>query len=280
MEAVQGTFSSEDGVQLFFREWLPTRTPRALVVLAHGGGEHSGRYQHVADHLLGHGYAVVACDSRGHGQSSGPRLSVRSFDEFVRDLQSFMEHMRTRHAQPPFVLGHSMGGTIATLCALRPNNRIRGLILSGPLLKIGSSFAPWRVTLARFLGRVVPWLPIDRVDPMLISRDANVVQSYKQDPLVHQGGIPAATASAAIEALSFIGENCHQMTCPLLLMHGTDDRVADIGGSTMLYERAEAVDKTFLQYEGFFHEIFNEQGNSRVLQDLTQWIGERADERT
>ena len=188
--------------------------------------------------------------------------------------------MRTRHAQPPFVLGHSMGGTIATLCALRPNNRIRGLILSGPLLKIGSSFAPWRVTLARFLGRVVPWLPIDRVDPMLISRDANVVQSYKQDPLVHQGGIPAATASAAIEALSFIGENCHQMTCPLLLMHGTDDRVADIGGSTMLYERAEAVDKTFLQYEGFFHEIFNEQGNSRVLQDLTQWIGERADERT
>src|SRR5690606_5365987 len=111
MEHTEGTFRAFDGETIFHQAWLPDGTPRAVVLLVHGLGEHSGRYAHVASALVTAGCAVYALDHRGHGRSTGRRAFVRSYDEFLRDLHQFRGLIGREHPGAPLVLlGHSMGG--------------------------------------------------------------------------------------------------------------------------------------------------------------------------
>ena len=269
-----GIYESDDGLRLFEQEWSPEGTPRAGVVIVHGYGEHSGRYVHVAEELTRNGYAVSTFDLRGHGQSQGdPRTFVRSFDEHLDDVERFLSRVRERHpGHPLFLFGHSMGGTIATLFAIVRQPEIRGLLLSGASLKLSDNYSPSLITLAKIISLVLPKLRLIKLDASAVSRDPEVVRDYVTDPLVYHSGIPARTGAEMNRAMERIRQGMETLEVPLLIMHGTDDLLADPEGSRQLYDHAESDDKDLRLYEGLYHEILNEPEKAEVLADMVEWL--------
>ncbi len=269
-----GTYESDDGLRLFEQGWSPAGTPKAVVAIVHGYGEHSCRYVHVAEELTRNGYAVSTFDLRGHGQSQGdPRTFVRSFDEHLDDLEHFLSRVRERHpGRPLFLFGHSMGGTISTLFAIARQPEIRGLLLSGASLKLSDKYSPSLITLAKIISFVFPKLRLLKLDASAVSRDPEVVRDYVRDPLVYHGGIPARTGAEMNRAMELIRQRMEALEVPLLIMHGTGDLLADPEGSRQLYDRAESGDKDLRLYEGLYHEILNEPEKAQVLADMVEWL--------
>jgi len=197
----ESSFAGAGGVEIFRRVWLPDGDPTAVVAIAHGAGEHSGRYAHVAGRLNAEGYAVYAVDHRGHGRSQGPRALIDRIDNAVADLDKLIVLARERHPSVPLILlGHSMGGTVAVSYALAHQDRLSGLILSGPLAAIDPVPAPTRLA-ATALSKVAPRAPAIAVDSSLVSRDPAVVDDYRSDPLVHHGKLPVRTVAELAEAI-------------------------------------------------------------------------------
>lgn len=120
------------GLRIYWQSWAGQSAPRAVVVIAHGASEHSGRYRHVAERLVGEGYAVYALDHRGHGRSGGPRPVIDRMENAVADLDSLIVLAADAHpGSQVFLLGHSMGGAISLRYAMAHQERLAGLILWG-----------------------------------------------------------------------------------------------------------------------------------------------------
>jgi alpha-beta hydrolase superfamily lysophospholipase len=270
-----GELGGVGGLRIYWQAWLPDSDPRAIVVIAHGAGEHSGRYAHVAARLVAEGYAVYALDHRGHGRSEGPRALLDRMDNAVADLDALV--VMAANSSPDtktFLLGHSMGGAVSLRYAMKHQDRLDGLILSGPLAALDSAPAPARLA-ARVLSALTPRLPLVGVDPSLVSRDPKVVQAYVSDPLVHHGKLPARTVAELAAAVESFPAAVPAITVPTLIMYGTADALCPPAGSVMLSERIGAADKTIKSYEGLHHEILNEPEHEQVLDDLVAWLGAR-----
>jgi acylglycerol lipase len=270
----QGTFQGSDGTQRYQQSWHPAQ-PKAGVVIVHGYAEHSGRYADFAVHLANQNFAVYSFDLSGHGRSEGKRGYITSLNEAAVDLEILIETVDQQIDQPLFLLGHSMGGAIAMLFALQLEQactRLQGLILSGPFLQVrlGSLLLPPLSLLSTF----APQMPTIRLDSTAISRDAEVVQRYQDDPLVYYNRLPAQTVVALLQATQQIQTQQHCLHLPLLILHGTRDRLATIAGSQLLYRQAQSLDKTLKTYEGLYHEVLNES-EPQVLEDVTTWLNER-----
>lgn len=265
------------GLELFYRSWKPALRPRALVVIAHGVGEHSGRYAHLVQALLARGFAVYALDHRGHGRSPGQRGHIDSWEEYRDDLGVFLDLARALEPDvPAFLLGHSMGALIAVELVLEaadaPQDGLRGLILSGvPLEPVGVA-KPWLVSVAKVLARVRPRTSLkSRIDPSALSRDPAIVRSYVEDPLVHHQAT-ARWGVEALEAIARVKRRLSDLHLPLLVVHGGADRVNAPNGSRELAEAARSVDKTLQVYDGVRHEPHNDLGWQRVVADIAGWI--------
>ncbi len=276
--STEDTFLTRDGTRLARRSWLPTSTPRVLVVLLHGYADHCGRYRHLGVHLNAHGAAVHSYDHRGHGRSEGRRAYVRSFDAYVEDLSFFIQFVRSEHNDLPlYLFGHSMGAAIALLYALQQPPGLSGLILSSPSVRVGENQFPLLQKFAGFLGKTVPFLPTIKVDRTLISKDPAVVSEAQQDPLNFHGGMPARTGAEILKASRQIRSTMHQLTVPMLIIHGTDDQLTEPQGSVELYETAASEDKTLALFPGLSHETFNEPEKRRVLLEISGWINEHTE---
>lgn len=275
MNQSEGTISGAGGREIFWRAWAPDEPARGLVVIVHGAGEHSGRYEHVAARLVQDGHAVYALDHRGHGRSEGPRALIDRLDAAVGDVDRLVDVACSAHPDAPvFMLGHSMGGTIAVGYALGHQSRLAGLILSGPLAEIEAT-SGLRAA-GRALSALAPRLPLVGVDPALVSRDPAVVAAYRSDPLVHHGKLPARTVAELAAAIDSFPARVDQITVPTLIMYGTADRLCPPSGSVMLGERIGAEDKSVRAYDGLYHEILNEPEREQVLDHVCAWIANRA----
>ena len=275
MNTADGIVPGAGGRSIYWRSWSTDAPPRGLVVIVHGAGEHSGRYEHVAQRLVSAGYAVYALDHRGHGRSDGPRALIDRIDRAVDDLDRLVVIARDRQpATDVFLLAHSMGATIAVRYALVHQDRLRGLILSGALAALDA--APAAVRLAgRLLSAVAPTLPLIAVDPSLISRDPQVVDAYRRDPLVHHGRLPARTVAELAAAVDRFPSEVAAITVPTLILYGTADRLCPPAGSVMLSQRIGTADTTVKAYDGLFHEILNEPEREAVLDDICAWLAAR-----
>jgi alpha-beta hydrolase superfamily lysophospholipase len=274
VEHKEGQFTGAKGLEIYWQSWQDAAPMRAVVVISHGAGEHSGRYQRVALALAELGYPVYALDHRGHGRSEGRRALVDRLDNAAADLDVLIDLARREHPDVPlFLLGHSLGGTIALCYALRHQDKLDGLILSGPVAVIDLPPAPVRLAV-KALSAVAPWMPVLGVDPAVVSRDPGEVEAYRTDPLVHHGKLPLRTVAEIAAATEAFPEQVGSLTLPILLVHGSEDRLAPVQGSRMVYERVSSEDKTLEIYDGFFHEVLNEppEDRARVLADIVTWL--------
>ncbi len=271
-----GSLAGTGGRRLFWRSWTPGEPARAVIVLVHGLGEHSGRYDHVVARLLDEGYAIHTLDHRGHGRSDGPRALIHDMDDVVSDLDALVDQaVAAQPGVPVFLLGHSMGGLISLRYALAHQDRLAGLILSASLAALDAVPKPLELV-ARTLSVVAPQAPVIALDSALVSRDPAVVAGYRSDPLVHHGKIPARTAVQLADTVERFPDSVGAITVPVLILYGTADRLCPPAGSVMLGERIGSSDKTVTAYDGLFHEILNEPERERVLDDIAGWLAARA----
>jgi len=278
MEHTEGRFTGRKGLSLYYQCWLPATDPKAILLVVHGWAEHSGRYTNLVNYFVPEGYAICALDHRGHGKSEGLRGYVERFSDYLDDLKTFFDIVRSEHGDTKiFLVGHSMGAIIATAytVAVSHQQELAGLIVSGVGVKPGSSLSSALIPLARILSLLLPRLGIMVLDASAISQDKAVVDAYVNDPLVYRGKITCRFGAEMLATLRKLPSEMPEINLPILIMHGTADRLCDPEGSRILYERANSRDKTLKLYEGFYHEIFNEPGHKQVLADMEAWLATR-----
>jgi len=244
-------------------EW-PHEHPRYVALVAHGYGEHIGRYAELAAVLVGHGAAVYGPDHQGHGGSAGERVLIEDFEDVVTDLHSVADLARATYpGVPQILIGHSMGGLIASRFAQRYGDELTALVLSGPV--IGAWELPGRLL-------ALDEIPDVPISPAALSRDAEVGAAYAADPLVWHGPMKRPTLEAFARTLRTVADAGDIGRLPLLWLHGGDDRLVPLPGSRMGVERLSGGELTEYVYPGARHEVFHETNRAEVFTDLTRFL--------
>ena len=252
---IEGNFKGLGGLNLYYQSWLPSDEPKAVLLLAHGFAEHSGRYSHMADYFVERKYAVYALDHRGHGRSEGERVHVEQFSDYVDDLKTFFDIVQKENpGKQIFLIGHSMGSAITLLYTARYQDELAGMVTSGGGINTEGEAPQQR----RPEGQA---LPTD-----FLSRDPAVIEAYVNDPLVYRGPVPTRLGSM----MSDVAAAVSMIALPALIMAGND--VADGARSQTLFEKLGSRDKTLKRYDGLRHEIFNEPEKLQVFADLEAWL--------
>jgi len=258
-----------DGGRLVVHAW-PNPSARYIALLAHGYGEHARRYDHVADRLLDSGGVVYAPDHVGHGRSQGERALVTGIDQLSGDLHQVQELARREHPELPVVLiGHSMGGLVATNYAQRYGPELAALVLSAPAIGRNPDIE------ALITLDPIPEVPID---PDVLSRDPEVGRAYAADPLVYHGPFQRPTLEAFGAELQAIPGRGSLGSLPTLWIHGSEDRLVPIDGVRQALEaiRGERFEQKC--YPGARHEVFNETNRDEVLDDVVSFILQALDD--
>jgi alpha-beta hydrolase superfamily lysophospholipase len=278
MKQQQGTLDPVRECSIYQQAWLPEDPARAALLLVHGLGEHSGRYANLVDHLVPRGYAVYALDHVGHGRSGGQRMCVELFDDYVQPIQAYVTQIRAEQpGRPLFMLGHSLGGLIAayTLCQEDGQEALAGAVLSGPAVAIPEGISPLMIQASKILSALLPRAGVvEAVNPEFISRDPQVVQAYRQDPLVTIGRMPARLGAEILRAQQHVAAHAAGISLPVLIVQGEQDRLVPAAGARALYEQIGSPDKTLRVYDGLYHEVFNEPERAQVLTDVETWLAD------
>jgi acylglycerol lipase len=270
-----------DGATLPLHVWRTNAgVPRAAIALLHGLAEHAGRYAAFAAAMNAAGIDVYAIDLRGHGRASGKRAWITRFDEYLDDAQALIAHVGAACAGPGtplFLMGHSMGGAIAALYAIEraPQSGVplAGLLLSSPALAPGRDVPSWMIAASRVISAIWPSFPAMKIDAALLARDTRVVEANRADPLVHHGPIPARTGAELLGAMQRIEQGRASLRLPVLIWHGTEDKLTEPDGSRAFGAHVGSPDRTLTLYEGSYHETLNDLDRERVIGALLGWIG-------
>lgn len=267
------TLTMADGQPLFLRDW-PLPQARGAVLIVHGLGEHSGRYQRLAQWFNQRGYAVRGYDQRGHGKTPGRRGGLRHGDDLLEDLATVYHDYASGLPHAPLLLGHSMGGLVAARAVLDGRIAPPALVLSSPVLRSWES--PRMIALARLLGRIAPNLPLrSGLDFDQLSHDRQVVADYRSDPLRH-GWITPRLADFIFRDGARCIADAAALPLPTLLLVADSDGMVDPAGSRAFARKAASSGQlTTRFFSTLYHELFNEAepGRGQVLMQLADWLG-------
>ena len=263
---------ARDGTKLYARHWATAAEPKAVVVIMHGLKDHAGHYHAFAERLTAAGFGVYAFDLRGHGRSAGARVSPGSWLAYVDDLDQFIARVAAKEpGKPVFLFGHSMGGAIATLTAIRHRAALAGLILSGPALAVDAP--PLLLAATQMAGALTPGAKALDLPNEDFSSDPLVGKAMTADPLISQGPGPARTAWGLIDGIRMIWAHTDGLTLPILALHGTRDSLTAPTGSRELIRVVPSTDKTLRIYEGLYHDLLHEPKHKIVEDDVLAWLG-------
>ena len=266
-----------EGQDLFVRRWLPDRQPRGAILIAHGLGEHSGRYGNLINHLLPKGFALYGFDQPGHGKSPGTPGFAASIEQLLAPLTAMTDRLHREHPKVPlFIFSHSMGGLLTLRVLLDHSPSLQGAILSSPSLSTPESASSLTIAIGQLLSKLFPKMPLSELDLDQLSTDPSVVSAYREDPLVFHGKY---SARLAIELLNSIAELKNrpslEIQTPLLVLAGGEDRIAFVEDTRAVLDIIQAPDKKFILYPTLRHELINEPERERVLEDINSWLERR-----
>ena len=269
-----GYIEGVGNVRLYYRSW-EAQHARAAVVITHGLGEHGGRYSGFAEALAAYGISTFVHDQRGHGLSEGRRGHTPRFELFLQDLDRFRRevHGLIEYGTPLFLFGHSMGGLIALRYLEEYDSSFRGGIISSPWLATAIEVPRWKINASGLLNRILPALPFaSGLEPADLSRDAEVVQAYRDDPLVHDRITPRLFTEAA-SAMGLALQRSDRITVPLLFLLAGRDRIVDTDKSRLFANSLSTSRVSITVYGENYHENINEPNRSAVAREVREWIG-------
>jgi alpha-beta hydrolase superfamily lysophospholipase len=238
-------------------------------------GEHTSRYAHVGKALVDAGYALVGLDLRGHGRSGGHRGHTPSLDAYMQDIRQFFAWMTQRYPDlPQFLYGHSLGGLLALAYVIQYGKGLKGVIVTGAALRSSLQEQKVKVLVAKVLGSILPSATIHSgLDPATISRDPQVVEAYKNDPLVHYSA-SLGFGKAALQAIDFCFAHARDFPVPLLMIHGRGDKIAYFSGSEDFAKLVQEAggDVTLKVWDNLYHEVHNEPEKAEVFRFMIEWL--------
>lgn len=275
MKTFETSWKSADGTDLYARGWEPEGAPRAVVCLVHGLGEHVARYENVATALTAEGFVLFGFDQRGHGRSGGPRGHVPSYNQMMDDIALLLKQAASRYpGLPMFLYGHSMGGNEVLNFSLRRKPELKGVIATGPFLRLAFQPPAAQVTLARMMNGIFPtFTQKSGLELAALSRDQKVVDVYAADPLVHDK-ITARLFVELFDSGEWALNRAGEFTLPLLLMHGSADRLTS-ANATREFARNGGKNISLHIWDGWYHEIHNEADQAEVFKVMLDWLNER-----
>ncbi len=278
MQTSTGNISS-GGLQLFYRAWRPEQTPRGVVAIVPGFNSHSGYYAWFAARLVEHGLAVYAIDLRGRGQSEGERFYVQEFGDYVSDVDGLIATARAREpGLPIYLLGHSAGGVVATLYAAENQGHLAGLVCESFAFKIPAP--DFALTVLKGLAHIAPHVHVLTLKNADFSRDPAIVQAMDADALIAHETQPLETIAAMVRADEVLERSFPNITLPVFILHGTEDKATRPAGSQQFFDQAASLDKTLRFYDGGYHDLLNDTNRNQVANDILAWIerqlGQRA----
>lgn len=277
VEVDTGRLTGPGKVELFWREWKAA-SPRAgvTVLLVHGLCEHCGRYDAVGEYFTSRGVPVLAFDLRGHGQSDGPRGHVDRFEDYVGDVMFFRDFVGARHPSDKVVLlGHSMGGLIALATAEAHSEAFACVVASAPMLGIAVKVPGWKAALGKIMAGLAPRFSMTGgIDPTLLARNQDVGRRYAADPNVGT----KVTARWFVEILRGMAEtmtNSTRISIPTLVLQGAADRLVSVEAARAFAERPSGGPKDFKAYDGWYHELFQEDEREVAFSAVWEWLRKR-----
>jgi acylglycerol lipase len=272
--ANQETIESTDRLKIFFRSWRPEGDARGFVVIVPGFNAHSGYYAWVAEQFVSLGLAVYALDLRGRGKSDGERFYVKTFDDYVSDVEAVAKVAKSREAGLPFfLLGHSAGGVVACLYTLDHQSDIAGLICESFAHELPAP--EFVLAVFKGLAHVAPHAHILHLPNESFSRNPQAVKAMNEDPLIAHETQPTQTMAAMVHADERLKRDFQLITLPVLILHGTLDKNTKPSGSQHFFDRAGSADKTLKLYEGGFHDLLNDVDKEAVMRDIKGWVDKR-----
>lgn len=273
-ETREERFTSTGGLSINLRSWLPAGAARAVLVIVHGFNAHGGLYDPFAQAAARRSLATYAPDLRGRGKSDGERFFVASFADYVADVDGAVQLAKSRHpGLPVFLMGHSAGGVVSCTYALDHPAELAGLVCESFAFQVPvPSFA---VAALRGLAHVFPHAHVLRLKNEDFSRDPAMVAALNADPLIADEVQPTQTVAEMARADARLAESFGQITLPLLILHGAEDKVTRPEGSKAFYEAAGSRDKTLRLYEGVVHDPLADLGKEEVTEEILSWIEAR-----
>ncbi len=272
-------FHGERDFRIVYQVSRPSSSAKATVVLVHGNSEHMGRYAHVVWAMTARGFTVFNHDHRGHGKSAGVRGDVEEFGFFISDLRKLVELARAENPDlPVFMVAHSLGGLIALSYTLEFESTLSGLVLMSPALEFGADVSPLLKRLAGVIAGVAPLLPItpsNKQPDSVLSRDPEIQRLFDADPLCYSGDVRARYGHELLKAAQKVRNRGRNLTLPILMEYGTDDRLVNPRASKALFERLRTPDKTLLEWKDARHELFNELEKAEVIESVVGWLEKR-----
>jgi len=268
------TIEGGEGPRLFVRSWRPAGAPRALVVVVPGFNSHGGYYTWVAEQFVGLGLAVYAVDLRGRGRSDGERFYVDSMDDYVHDVEKIVALAKSRDPRlPVFVLGHSAGGVASCVYALDHPAEIRGLVCESFAFQVPAP--DFALAVLKGLSHLAPHAHVLKLKNEDFSRDPEVVKRMNEDPLIANETQPTKTVAAMVMADERLKNEFPSFKVPVLILHGTHDKATKPSGSQRFHDAAGSADKTLRLYDGYYHDMLNDVGKDKVMDDIKTWIDAR-----
>lgn len=277
----EGQMEASDGINLHYLS-RQVDHPKYQIIAVHGLGEHAGRYAWFAQQIAMDGGNFCILDLRGHGRSNGRRGHSSSYQQLISDIEFFVSQQKIEDI-PAFFFGHSLGGGLAINYALELSSDTKdvdsiflGFIASSPLLKLSFEPPTWKLFLARALAKIWPSFSLDRdINPDVLTRDKNLVEAYRTDPLNHEL-VSAAMTLGFLEAGESALRAASKLKIPTLILHGEEDQVTDIKSSRQFAESAAGV-ASFKSFPDCYHELINEINRDQVVGFITEWIHEKTE---
>ena len=275
MKHDEGWTEAADDTRLYWQRHTPDDGPRAALLFVHGLAEHSGRYGHVMRRFAEAGFDCWALDYRSHGKSPGLRVHVDRFDEFLLDIAAAYRLVRAEQASLPlYLVGHSQGGLLVLRHVLARPDGINGIIVSSPFLGMHPNAAPSAPLhmVANVISTFSPKLMFSKVaEPKFLSRDPKVAKAYVDDPLVSDT-VSARWFTEVLQAQADTLARAPNLAVPALVMQSGDDRLADPAATRAWVAAAPAKLVEYVEWDGFYHEMFNEPEKEQVFEKMEGWL--------
>jgi alpha-beta hydrolase superfamily lysophospholipase len=266
-------YTNDEGLRFFSQRWIPT-DPKALIILVHNAGDHSGRYHYVINRFAQDGYAVAAFDQRGHGLSDGRRGDVDRFDHWVEDIRSFVTEVRQELPKktPVVIVAIGVGGLTALNYSISHPDDIDGIIAISPAISVKLEVPGWKRWLGQRLVNLVPRMAVKiGLEPQMLTRDESLMDEYKSDPLVCRK-ITLRMGREIFNASSMVMPLAFRLRKPILMMQAKDDMVCSSEATRMFFDRIEYPRKKLIMYDGAFHDPLNDMVKDEAYSDISKWL--------